>query len=209
MRLVKINLLALALVLLSVGVASAITIRLENTADPNQVQVFLDMDADAGTLVQAINIGVDTLDSELTYLGATPPPPLSIGATGILLSFSPFAFLAPTPAYGQASISQSVPAGSTRALVDYFSATATNGSASGTQGVLMGTLDYDGPVFAEYFDLQFGTDGGFFITDGGPAFEINAQINLVNNLASVPEPTTAMLVGLGLVGLGVAGRRKA
>ena len=97
MRLLKINLLAFALVLLSVSVASAITIRLENTANPNQVAAYLDMDAEAGTQVGTINIGIDSLDSALTYVGAEPAPTLIQvgGQPGIMLSFG-FAWLKPT-----------------------------------------------------------------------------------------------------------------
>jgi hypothetical protein len=210
MRLIKINLLALALVLLSVSVASAIQIRLENTANPNQVAVFLDMQA-SGDLVQAINIGVQSTNADLIYVGNEPAPTLPAigGAAGIMLSFAPFAYLSPTPAYGAVSNSLDVPAGTTRALVDFFSTTATNGSTSGTEGVLMATLNYDAQVFAEYFAMTFGIDGGFFVNQGGTAVPINGSVGLVNNLASIPEPTTALLVGLGLVGLGVAGRRKA
>lgn len=209
MRLLKINLLSLGLVLLSVSVASAITLRLENTSDPFQVAVYLDMEGSttngAPTRVNAINIGVDSTDATITYIDAEPAPTLpQVGdAEGILLSFSPFGFLAPTPAYGAESISQSVPPGKTRALVDFFSAVATDGSASGTENVLMGTLNYDVPVDGSDFDLQFGTDGGFFVQDNGIAVSIDDQINLVNN---VPEPGTAAMGLAALASLGLLGR---
>jgi hypothetical protein len=216
MRLFKINLLAFALVLLSVSVASAITIRLENTANPNQVAVYLDMNGDltngVPTKVTLINVSVQSNDADLTYLGAQPAPLLPIGTAGILLN-NFFQSLSPTGAYGQESVSASVPPGTTWALVDFFGQNPTDGinTIFGTtpENVLMATLNYDAQVFAEYFGLAFGVDGGFFINNGVTNVPINEQVNLVNNLASIPEPTTALLVGLGLVGLGVAGRRKA
>jgi hypothetical protein len=208
MRLLKINLLALALVILSASVASAITIRLENTANPNQVAVFLDMDGDltggVPTQVNLINIGVDSLDSAVTYLGAEPAPTIAQigGQPGIMLSFS-FAWLKPTVAYGQESVALDVPAGSTRALVDFFNDVATDGANSGNQNVLMATLNYDAPVDAAFFDMQFGADGGFFVQQGGIAVPINGQVNLVNN---VPEPGAAAMGLAALASLGVLRR---
>ena len=159
--------------------------------------------------MSTINIGIDSLDSALTYVGAEPAPTLIQvgGQPGIMLSFG-FAWLKPTVAYGQESVALDVPPGQTRALLDWFNVTPTDGANSGNQNVLLGTLNYDGPVFAEYFNMEFGADGGFFVLDGSVTVNIASQINLVNNVASIPEPTTAMLIGLGLVGLGVAGRRK-
>jgi hypothetical protein len=52
------------------------------------------------------------------------------------------------------------------------------------------------------------------LTEGGTVFElgtgpINDQVILGNNIpVNVPEPTTALLIGLGIIGLGVAGRRR-
>ena len=208
MRLLKINLLAFALFVLSVSVASAIQIRIENGAADNQVDVFLDMQG-SGEFVNGINIGIESTDATVTYVGAEAPPtlPLAGGPPGIMLRFTPFAFLAPTAAYGQASLASDVPLGTTRALVDFFSATATDGSVSGTENVLMATLNYSDAVFAEFFDLQFGSDGGFFVNRGGGSVAINDEVALLNNIAPIPEPTTAMLLGLGLAGLGAAGRR--
>jgi hypothetical protein len=208
MRLIKINLLALALVLLSVSVASAITIRVEPGANPNQLTVYLDLD-NSGVLVQAVNIGIQTSNADVTYTGAEAAPLVPIvNQPGILLG-SNFAWLSPTVAYGQASNSLDVPAGSTRVLVDFFSATATNGLTGGTENQLMATLNYSGPVYAETVAMVFGIDGGFYVSQGGTAVRVDGDVALENNLASIPEPTTALLVGLGLVGLGVAGRRKA
>jgi hypothetical protein len=216
MRLLKINLLAFALVLLSVSVASAITLRLENTANPNQVSLYLDMNGSltngVPTQVTGIFVSVASQDSEVTYTGAQPAPLLPTGVAGIMLN-NFFQAINPTAAYGQESISASVPAGQTWVLADYFGQFPTDGinGVFGTtpENVLMATFNYDAPVFAEYFGFGLGADGGFFINQGGTSVDIQGEINLVNNLASIPEPTTALLVGLGLVGLGVAGRRKA
>lgn len=215
MRLLKINVLALVLVFLSASVASAIQIRLENTANPNQVQVFLDMEGDmtggAFTKVTLVNVSVQSDDASNTYLGAEPAPTLPTTAPGILLN-NLFQSLAPTPAYGQESVSGSVPAGKTWALVDFFGQNPSDGynATFGTtpENVLMATLNYASPVDGANFGLAFGVDGGFFIFDGTTNVAINEQVSLVNNVAIVPEPTTALLVGLGLVGLGVSGRRK-
>jgi hypothetical protein len=209
MRLLTVSLLPIALVLLSVSGASAITLRLENTADPNQVAVYLDMEGDqtagVATKVFLINIGVDTTDADLTYLGAEPAPTIAqIGnQPGIMLSNS-FAWLKPTVAYGQESVALDVPAGKTRALLDFFNDVSTDGANSGNENVLMGTLNYDGPVDASFFDLQFGADGGFFADDGtGFAVPINGQVNLVNN---VPEPGAAAMGLAALASLGVLRR---
>lgn len=209
MRLLKMNVLALALVLLSASVASAITIRLENTADPNQVAIFLDMDAEAGTEVNQIAVGLQSADSDIGFVNTEAAPLLPIGQPGIMLSAT-FSWLSPTPSYGQASIATDVPAGSTRVLVDFFrTSTPTDGANSGNQNVLMATINYDAEVFAEYFELNFFSTGIFTVlcTSCGNVVPINDEVNLVNNLLPIPEPTTALLVGFGLVGLGVAGRR--
>ena len=67
-------------------------------------------------------------------------------------------------------------------------------------------LSDDGAAGAE------GTEVGFIDTDPGPGGEQNTLTTLSSAIVltgHVPEPTTAMLIGLGILGLAAAGRRRA
>ena len=56
-----------------------------------------------------------------------------------------------------------------------------------------------------FFDMTDAFDAFEFRTTG-IAFEVD---NIVSGIAPVPEPSTMMLLGAGILGLGLYGRRRA
>jgi hypothetical protein len=78
--------------------------------------------------------------------------------------------------------------------------------APGSGLVKFGSISLD-TVAAGTLSIDISEAGGAV---GGPGGQDLVAAGLVtfDSITVVPEPTTALLVGLGLVGLGVAGRRK-
>jgi hypothetical protein len=83
---------------------------------------------------------------------------------------------------------------------------------SGT-GIWIATLVFDVATgFAsESLSLSLDSGGNVLEANGAtvPSSAVGFSSPILLTGASVPEPTTAMLIGLGIVGLAAAGRRRA
>ena len=93
--------------------------------------------------------------------------------------------------------------------VDFSNVDLTNGSNAAATGVsLLATLVFDvlaNPGAAAITITQTGTGNVVGTAGGGTTV---AGLSGSGSVNVVPEPTTALLVALGLAGLGIAGRRK-
>ncbi len=85
--------------------------------------------------------------------------------------------------------------------------TSTANSASDEAGVLLGQDEAYGPT--SFLDVsEYGVEGaeGRNMLADGHFLGVTATVTSVN---PIPEPSTALLLGLGLLGLGIQGRRHA
>jgi hypothetical protein len=93
--------------------------------------------------------------------------------------------------------------------IDYVSADLSNGTAN-TGSFLAATLVFNvlpGAFGDAAIDLSISSPGNTVTLAGGPGTATLSGSGVVS--LPIPEPTTALLLGLGLAGLGVAGRQRA
>ena len=213
MRLLKINLLAAALMLFSVSIASASSITLVPTTPTNPVNVGDTVSFDIVADITDINVlvfGVGVLfdPNVLTY------EPGQSGASGTYILYSVGAGSVPTTwLKPQADPWQiwagSKPAGLEQVNVNWIAQTFVDnvGSQATGTGILLGNISFtaSGPGATDVA-LSFDVGGTIFNVGGD---DVSAGVPVNSVPVVVPEPTTALLVGLGMVGLGVAGRRRA
>lgn len=219
MRLLITNLLAIALLLFGAATASATSVSMTSNYDgvsvmaPSStvtVQVWLDAGPTDASGISVLSVGVSFDDGVLAYdQGA------SSTNTYLLYFSSKSPYLNALPSCGGGYGSPNAGAGCalfspTLVNVD-FASSVLPGAAPGTTGGLLATLVFHvaaaGDGVGEIGFSFAGIDGNILqygdnSTDT-PVFS-GSPINVIT-----PEPTTALLVGLGLVGLGVAGRRRA
>jgi hypothetical protein len=229
MRLLKYNLLAVAALLFLAANAGAYQISMTTDYDGSEVgasdyitvKVWLDTEGQSNIAFMEVGVIFDTAtlayERSLSTTGGQPVPGLpgypnyilyaaAAGATGATLmeprvpvpngfSWDPAFLTFPD----QAHIGW-VTSNVANTLFATTSATATN--------ALLATL-----VF-HVIPNAVSSEIALTLTEGGTVFElgtgpINDQVILSSNIAvNVPEPTTALLIGLGIIGLGVAGRRR-
>jgi len=209
MRTFAINIMAVALLVFSASSASAISFTLagatgQDVGPTGQVSVTVTMDTEATTGITVMSVGVLFDDTRLTYNpGASSATSYLLyggrGGGGYLKAASTCGGYAPGGSCNLALPGQ--------VNADYVSADLENGTVN-TGSSLLVTLVFDltGVGGSASIALSSSSPGNVVGQPGGasvvPTLAGSGSVNVI------PEPTTALLVGLGLVGLGVAGRRK-
>jgi hypothetical protein len=206
MRLLTTNLLAVALLLFGAASAGAFATTTSTSYDGSQgisdsftVTVHFDTEGTTGLILESVGVIYDT--TQLQYMGGT-------SATYMLY----------TPASGATASVWMAPA-TTNLLVwggtspapplqkvnlDWISSGfPLNGTLDGGTGDL-GTLTFH--ILDNTFLATLSTTTNGNVTQTLSGVEVNSGHGDVV-VASVPEPSTALLIGLGLIGLGVAGRK--
>ena len=207
------SLLVMALLAFSASTASAISLTLagangQDVAQNSQVSVTLSLDTEATTGITLLSIGVLFDDTRLTYnQGASSTTSYILyggkGGGGYM------------KANGTCGgYPQTAPAGcslrvntTNQVNVDYVSTDLSNGTQN-TGSVQLVTLVFDvlaAPGTAA-ITLSQTSPGNVIGQPGGGS--TTATLVGDGSVNVIPEPTTALLVGLGLAGLGVAGRRQ-
>jgi hypothetical protein len=235
MRILTLNLLAVALLLFGASSASAFAINWAargattslTTSDTVTVDVFLD--AEDGLALLSVGVLFPN-DGSLTYTGGAAPGsgpganyPISgatNGAQASYLLYSPANMTAMTPAvtiYPQQSPewlywTGTLPPGQQQVNINYADATITGSAASGT-GIYIATLVFHVEPGLTSSALQLSlTSGGNILQQYATILdpsEVTLGAPIVISGVPVPEPTTAALIGLGILGLAMAGRRRA
>ncbi len=205
----------------SAASASALTVTMGGvsgqtvtTGDSLSVTVSLDVGTTTG--ITLLSIGVLFDDSQLSYdqAASTTTSYLLYGGKG------GGGYLKASTTCG--GYPQTAPAGcslrvgtTNQVNVDFVSADLTNGTANttgssaGGAAPLLATLVFSvtGTGGSAAISLSQSSPGNVIGLAGGAS--TTATLAGSGSVNIVPEPTTALLVGLGLAGLAVAGRRKA
>jgi hypothetical protein len=235
MRLLMINLLATCALLVSAATAGAFsasvvatTPTVGNVGDIVSFDVFLDTEGDLALNLFSISLTFDpsvaAYRSDLSATNGYYPiyTPGSGKAPGSWLNPSPFDGVYctagdPICATPPGEWVGNLPPIGGQVNIDFISSTFPTG--------LSGAVDTlgSGTTVAQLARVSFeligpGTSAGVFgFGNGGNVVGLTGGTDVTDQVAVsgdvtmsvIPEPTTALLVGLGLVGLGVAGRRRA
>jgi hypothetical protein len=215
MRFLKLNILVAALVLFTAAGASAWQVR-DTSAEygttilvGETVTVTIDLNTDGGTDLLALGVGFLFEGAGFTYdQGA------SSNTTYLLYSNAKTAWLEPASTCGGNSGSgcNLYLTNPNQVQLDFLSTKVAQGPTGGIPNASTGfenlsTLVFTATVPGTYgflFSFDPATGGALGLADGSnPPLTLGAG----GTVTVVPEPTTALLFGLGLIGLGVAGRR--
>jgi hypothetical protein len=215
MRFLKLNVLVAALMLFTAAGASAWQVRdvsseygtTLNIGDT--VTVTIDLNTDGGTDLLALGVGFLFDTAVFSYDQAA-----SASNTYLLYTSAKNAYLVPASTCGGTSgdgcnLYLTNPA---QVQLDFLSTKVAQGPAGGIPNASVGFENLATLVFTAIaagnagfaFSFDPVTGGALGLADGTqPGLTLGAG----GAVTVIPEPTTALLFGLGLIGLGVAGRR--
>jgi len=219
MRLLITNVLAMALLIFGAASASAFSTSMSTaytagtiltTGETVTLSVYFD--TEGGTDIQVLSVSVLFDDNVMTYdQGSSTAPTYALyvygGRNNVSLAQLSTNLTLRALTTNQVLLdwsSTAVPAGTRDACGDYGIYPVNGGNGCGFEmAVLQFTVHTAGDD--ALFQLSNNSPGNTFsLGDGSQA------ANPVSGdfVVTTPEPTTALLVGLGLAGLGVAGRRR-
>jgi hypothetical protein len=204
-------LVAGALFFFSASTASALAVSLgglDATAAPGgTVSVTVTIDSEATTGIVLLSVGVLFDDTKLSY----DKPASSATSYALYGGRGGGGFLAASSTcggYPTDGTACSLRVGTTNQVnIDYVSADLTNGTVN-TGSFLAATLVFNvlpGASGDAAVSITTSSPGNTVTLAGGAGTATLSGSGIV----TIPEPTTALLIGLGLAGLGVAGRRRA
>ena len=221
MRLLITNVLAMALLIFGAASANAFATTMTNNygggilTTGDTVTVTVDFDTEGANELAIVSVSVLFNDEIMAWneaASASPTYALYAGRSGVAMGNLSTNLTLRTGTSDQILLDWSSDgilgnAGSTLGCGPFGTFPAVPGSPSGnTCGWTMATLVFN--VISTGGDAAFtlsnSSPGNFFLLGDGSTPE-NA---VSGDFMIIPEPTTALLVGLGLAGLGVAGRRR-
>lgn len=221
MRLFMINAVATALLLFGASSASAASFTLGGTwqgttQTSGSVTVPVTFDTGATTGITLMSVAVLFDDTILSYDqgSSSTTSYLLYGGKGgggyLKAAVTCGGYGGATAGDGcQQWIGATDPSGLAQVNLDFVSVDLTNGTQNTGSGLLIATLVFDIVALGDgSAEIQLGMTSSNVI--GQPGGGSTAPSSLGGGgVVLTPEPTTALLVGLGLAGLGYAGRRRA
>ena len=230
MRILTLNLLAAALLLFGAASASAFAVDITargatsslSTSDTGTVDVFLD--ADGGITIFSVAV-VNSNPGVLLYDAAASAALAPTGAGGhiyqapgqqgaqpsyiLYTAGKPATYLKPLQTPAWLNFPPETP-GTEQVNINYVE-NAFGTTVAGGTGIYVATMvcHVVAAIGSETLTLAFTSSNliqtGTVVT-AVSAIGVGGPITLTG---AVPEPTTAMLIGIGVIGLGLAGRRRA
>ncbi|MCH2184491.1 PEP-CTERM sorting domain-containing protein [Myxococcota bacterium] len=213
MRFLKLNILVAALVLFTAAGASAWQVR-DTSAQygtsiniGDSVTVTIDLNTDGGTDLFALGVGFLFEGTGFTYDQGS-----SATNTYLLYTTAKNPYLIPASTCGGVSGSgcDTYLTNPNQVQLDFVSSAVGTGA-----GVPAASVGFENLATLVFTATTPGTYGFLFtfdpVTGGvlglGDGSTESLTLGAGGSVTVVPEPTTALLFGLGLIGLGVAGRR--
>jgi hypothetical protein len=229
MRILITNLLAVAVLLFGATSASAFAFNMSvregssvtSLAVSDTVTVDIFMDADPGLQILGLGVlagaplGYDIVASENLPI-IYPAPKEAYGTTGAAPGYVLYTAGMPAtsvyPLQNPAQTWPNPPAGATQVNVNFAEGAINPAVASGSN-IWIASLVFhvDEPFESALIGLTLEAGGNVLRVNDvelDPAGVALSKPIKISGLPVVPEPTTAVLIGLGVLGLAVAGRRK-